>query len=641
MPRRSIANLVYNGDFEYAPAFTAATTTNTRWIDGTAGGSSASQGPYGWRTAINAGTFSAQFDDTVSKNGRYSMKLTTSAGGWTDIVTGYSTMQPTLIPVLPSTSYTVSGWIKTSYLSGDGSTGARIFVNTYTGARAYITTPGATTPIKTTTDWTYYSHTFTTSSDARYATVPVSIRGNDGAATLSMTAWFDDIVLTKTTPDARTTVSSRGPVRDSTGSLALDGNAGYLTLPITPAPTGFNFAMWVETGKRTGASVSMLLSSNSAAFTDGFWFGKGNGRGEFEFVGYNSTNSVNTALRTGQVSDGTWAHVAVTYQPSGVCSIYLNGVLVNTVTATNTISTGTTSIYIGRRSYTATFAGLNANQLVWHNTTTPWTATQVQDLYSKGTVPAGATGVYPLDEGAGSIAYDTSGNANNGTITSGSWSKDTSAKSRKAVNGNMVYNGDFEIAPVVNVPTTTGDRYVDGTAGGLSSAGHGVDIFGWYLWNYTTSYAAMFDTSVKRTGTASMKISTTATASTIGLRISVPSLVQAFKKNNIPVLPNTSYTASGWIKTSVVSGSATTGARFQFVTNTGTSDVTTTTIVTGLVATQDWTYYTATFTTAATARFITPVLQIIGNDGAGTLIMDAWFDDIQLYPTTPTTRIAA
>lgn len=431
---------------------------------------------------------------------------------------------------------------------------------------------------------------------------------------------------------------ARQTIQNSNASLYLDGNAGYLTVPITPAPTGFNFGAWIKTGKRTGSSTSILISSNSAAFTDGFYLGRGNGRGDIEFVGYNSTNPVNTTLRTGNVSDGVWAHVAVTYLPSGVCNIYLNGVLANTVTATNTITTGTTSVYVGKRSYTAAFAGLNASQLVWHNTTTPWTAAQVLALYQSGTVPTGATAVYPLSEGAGTVAYDTSGNGNNGTITSGTWTRDTPTKTRKLVNNNLVYNGDFEIAPpaATNVATTAGDRWIDGTAGGTSILND--RIFGWGFWNYTGSYAAKFDTSVKYSGTASMKISTTATGSTAGVRVALSGYTNQ-KQMLIPILPSTSYTYSVQVKTNVVSGSATTGARVQFVAATGAlGNGTTTTVVTGLITTQDWTQYTGTFTTAATDRFITPSLQIIGNDGTGTLIMDMWIDDIQLYPTTPVTR---
>jgi len=432
---------------------------------------------------------------------------------------------------------------------------------------------------------------------------------------------------------------ARQTIQNSNASLYLDGNAGYFTVPITPDPTGFSFGMWVNTAKKTAFSTSVLASSNSGSFTDGIMLLRNTTvTNKIQFLGYNSTNIMFTV--GGVALEKTWVHFAATYLPSGTCKAYINGELVETVTATGSIATGTTSIYFGRRANTAVFAGMNANQLVWHNTTTPWTAEQVLALYQSGTVPTGATAVYPLSEGAGTVAYDTSGNGNNGTITSGTWTKDTPTKTRKLVNNNLVYNGDFEIAPpaATNVATTTGGRYVNGTAGG--SAPSAQSVFGWIMWNYIGSYAAQFDYSVKRDGIASMKISTTATASTVGLRVSIHN-DPSFKHNNIPVLPSTSYTASGWVKTSLISGSATTGARLRFATSTGTGDVTTVDAVASIVTTTDWTQYSVTFTTAATARFITPVLQILGNDGAGTLIMDAWFADIQLYPTTPVTRNVA
>jgi hypothetical protein len=204
--RKTPDNLLSNGNFEYAPPFTAATTTNTRWIDGTAGGSNSSDA-YGWFAGVTAGTFSAQFDTSEKYSGTSSMKLTTSAGGWTELTTTHFSTRRRLIPVLPSTSYTLAGWIKTQYISGSGATGARLGVNTYNGATTYIATPAFTTAISTTTHWTYFTSTFTTTSDARFATALLSIRGNDGAGTLAMTAWFDDITLTKVPADARTVVS--------------------------------------------------------------------------------------------------------------------------------------------------------------------------------------------------------------------------------------------------------------------------------------------------------------------------------------------------------------------------------------------------------------------------------------------------
>jgi len=413
-----------------------------------------------------------------------------------------------------------------------------------------------------------------------------------------------------------------------------------LTTPIVPSPTGFSFGLWLKP-LMVGNPTYHYMSYNSAAFTDGVIIARGAGKANLEVNIYNGlTNICGLNAMSNTAAKDSWIHVAVTYQPNGACKLYFNGNLQQSVTSTGTMSAAAAqTLVFGNRSYGDAPNGCNLSNIVWQNTTTPWTAQQVLDLYNKGTVPTGATAVYPLNEGAGTIAYDTSGNANDGTITLPTWTRDAPSKTRKAVNGNLVYNGDFEFAPpaATNVATTSGGVYVDGTSGGDSSGRQ--TIFGWFVWNYTTSWAAKFDTSVSYSGNASMKISTTATGSSIGLRASIHAST-SFKQNNIPVLPNTSYAYSGWIKINVVSGSATIGARLQFATSTGANDVTTTTAVTGLVATQDWTQYTGTFTTAATARFVTPVLQIVGSDGAGTLIMDAWFDDITLTPTTATTRTA-
>jgi len=206
VPRKNLNNLIFNGDFEYAPAFTAATTTNAGWIDGTASGSAANAG-YGWCFAKDQ-TASAQFDTSEKKSGNYSMKLSTLAvnsGARANQFRSTSALTAEgYMPVLPSTSYTVSGWVKTNLISGS-SRGAYIRAQEFNGTSTTAIVTNETTYIPTTTDWTYYTKTFTTNSDTRFIAVGALIVGTTGTATLIMDAWFDDIVLTKTTPDTRTT----------------------------------------------------------------------------------------------------------------------------------------------------------------------------------------------------------------------------------------------------------------------------------------------------------------------------------------------------------------------------------------------------------------------------------------------------
>jgi hypothetical protein len=208
---------------------------------------------------------------------------------------------------------------------------------------------------------------------------------------------------------------------------------------------------------------------------------------------------------------------------------------------------------------------------------------------------------------------------------------------RVPANGNLVKNFDFEVAPTFVAATNTTQRFIDGTAAGSSTNG----TYKWAIVAVSTAgtFSAQFDSSVSFAGQYSMKLSIGATGS--ALNVGSLTLVSAANLANfgIPVIPNTSYTATYRMRTVLTSGSATTGARMNFneydsaagnsVSNQGTAVLTTT----------DWTLYTVTFTTAATTNYIVPRLVLRGNDGAATLIMDAWFDDIYLAKTTNPGRV--
>jgi len=90
-----------------------------------------------------------------------------------------------------------------------------------------------------------------------------------------------------------------------------------------------------------------------------------------------------------------------------------------------------------------------------------------------------------------------------------------------------------------------------------------------------------------------------------------------------------------WLKTVVYSGTSSNAAAIQFAesNNSGTTAgaATTTPYV---KTTQDWTLYTRTFTTSASTAYVQTSIRVYGHTGTGTLIMDAWFDDIVLKPTS-------
>lgn len=622
MPRQAVNNLVKNGNFEYAPSFTAAQTTSAAYIDGTATGST-TNGVYGWGALITPNA-NVKFDTSVSSSGAVSLAInTTDASGLATLSLAKDGATPTkaeVIPVLPSTSYTLTCRIKTTNSPTNGS---YFDLREYGGALSIVLTTSST-KLTGTNDWTTISVTVTTNSSTRFI-MPLlrRIAGSVG------TTWFDDIRLDLTSNTTRSVASNRIAIQDMKSSLYFNGAASVSTSSNSTLSlaNGFTVAGWIKVSKYTTASNRQRIIG-----TTNWAFGVKTAGNKLSFTTVAVTDYDSTGA---SIQPGTWVFAGATLDSSNDVTFYLNGILDSVVTGTNPATTTASVTSLGQRpTPTDLHIGNLSGVRVFNR---ELTAQEILSLYN-GIVPSGVIAEYNLNEGAGSIAYDSSGNGNNGTITSGTYVLDTPSKKRKAVNGNLVYNGDFEYAPVVNAGQTGGDTWINGTVAGSSS-----NIFGWYVYSYNGTRTAEFDTSVYYSGTKSLKLSLGATSSNIGIASNKTSGNPKIEADGyIPLLPNTSYTASVRVKTNITSGSATTGVAASFVEKIGVGTGSTITVlVTGLITTQDWTQYTATFTTGATTRYGAFELRLTGNNGAATLIGDAWFDDIQLVPTTAVARTVA
>jgi hypothetical protein len=107
---------------------------------------------------------------------------------------------PSLVPALPNTSYTLTGWIKTNNVTTNGAYMQLIQVNGNNLSTATVT---STALLTGTNDWTFVTATVTTGSGTRYIAPNL---GLDVAGNVS-DAWFDDIVITPTTNTVRSLVS--------------------------------------------------------------------------------------------------------------------------------------------------------------------------------------------------------------------------------------------------------------------------------------------------------------------------------------------------------------------------------------------------------------------------------------------------
>lgn len=191
------SNVVVNGNFELVPNFVAATTTNQKWIDGTATGSSISSNYYGVGFATGSGA--AQFDSSVSHSGSSSLKVSTvSIAQFIEVHTSRqdtnSSRLQYALPIAPNTTYLYSFWMKTNVVSGDSNNGAFVLIGITSSTGAVISSV-TTSPVKITQNWTQYTGTFTTPANAVGLSIMYRIYGHTGTGTLIMDAWFDDVVI--------------------------------------------------------------------------------------------------------------------------------------------------------------------------------------------------------------------------------------------------------------------------------------------------------------------------------------------------------------------------------------------------------------------------------------------------------------
>lgn len=200
-PRRTVGEaFVLNGDFTTVPTLVAPQTT-TGYINGTATGSAVPIAGSNWAVFGLNNSITAQIDNTVTFNGKATLKLAT-----TDVnsrVTAQNILSATragmlqAIPVLPSTAYTCTFYMKTNVTSGDSDDGAHTaFVERNSEGGQVVV--NADTPVKITQDWTLHTISFTTNSATRFLTIRPHVTGNTGTATLIMDAWFADFRVSST-----------------------------------------------------------------------------------------------------------------------------------------------------------------------------------------------------------------------------------------------------------------------------------------------------------------------------------------------------------------------------------------------------------------------------------------------------------
>jgi|GEM_PF-3236171 len=209
-------------------------------------------------------------------------------------------------------------------------------------------------------------------------------------------------------------VSRTPSLQDAGRSLGLRGGSTFdnVTIPGLVPAASFSFGFWFK--MHATASFQRLLSWRTSG-GGGFELQENGTTTKLTFIGSNASGTAVISLAPATTfSLATWVHVVVTCAPNNT-TMYINGTAVATDT-THTLNAATgQTLTLGKASFTngTSFIGL-VDQFVFANML--WTASDVTNLYTVGTVPASAICTLNFDERSGALALDSSGNGNNGVV---------------------------------------------------------------------------------------------------------------------------------------------------------------------------------------------------------------------------------
>ena len=286
-------------------------------------------------------------------------------------------------------------------------------------------------------------------------------------------------------------------------ALDFDGVNDVVTTTYTSGFTGaqeFTYCAYVNAD--TIASTQAIIHGNEVT-----GWGLQSFRIEAnKFIFYAGTGSASTSYVVSETIEANkWYFVVGVHTPTEN-KIYLNGVLNATAAAAN-LTTAPQAITIGRYpSGSIPFNGEISNAKIFN---TALTAAQVADLYDnpEKVVPTGvadsALKLYlPMMEGAGTTAYDGSGNGNHGTISGATYVNgigapvaQTAVISWNKGTNEVLYSEDFSQSDwaTSNMTKTTGQTdYIGGTNAVRVNCSSGVNA--WF--SQPTSGVAVGDVTI-------------------------------------------------------------------------------------------------------------------------------------------------
>ena len=251
-------------------------------------------------------------------------------------------------------------------------------------------------------------------------------------------------------PSGNTATSSAWVSGKYGSALSFDGVDDYVNIPAASSIndlTAFTYNLWIK--QNSQGSVQKLLDKNWKRI-------KINANGTLQTDITAATVAAST-VTTNTIIPGVWTHVVMTYNDSGdrKARFYINGVEASYSTQTsasgalsseavNALTIGTDSLYF--------FNGLIDDARIYNYARTP---EEIRLDYNAGfaalfgpqtdcnrdpgsCMTNGLVGYWNMDEGSGTVAYDTSDNNNIGILSGPSWGGSTTTCK---IGGCLTFDG--------------------------------------------------------------------------------------------------------------------------------------------------------------------------------------------------------
>ncbi|MDB2505769.1 LamG domain-containing protein [bacterium] len=293
---------------------------------------------------------------------------------------------------------------------------------------------------------------------------------------------------------------------DNNNCLEFDGTGDRIDFgDILQSYTEFTIEFWMKADAVNSGVVIQLSAGSGEDAEDNVSFNVNMpGSAELQlFYEYGSGSNESNTTSDFDLTTNTWIHVAVVRDDaSGTALFYKNGVLVETETASNAPSDGTSSsanMSIGNNFANSNgFDGELAHVRVWSDARS---AAEIAHYYNRtiDSTASNLVGYWKLDEGTGSTVADSSSNSNSGTITDAQWSIggfDEFIYSFGVATNDTTLDNNFYSGAVLNSNVNVRDS-IDITSGQSSTSNirlnianiiiNGIDIYK-QVFNATNNY---------------------------------------------------------------------------------------------------------------------------------------------------------